>query len=238
MKLDLVHERWEHGKMRLQLGTAGHLGLFAWSLLMVTLAPGGRLLWIKALPLVVLLAVYPGVWRGVLTGRRLTLLGLIALPTLFFVGEAKGPGISAAGLQACLGVSVRFVVVMAAVEGMTRSVELAALAGVLERLGLQGLGFSVGVALNLVPCLQISCTRSWRTLRMRGGLRRKWWRGLRLFALTAASSALMRAEEIALAAEARGFRPEKARAAGIERSALDWFLLPLAGLSLAVAAVV
>ncbi|MDZ7844405.1 MAG: energy-coupling factor transporter transmembrane component T [Anaerolineales bacterium] len=192
-------------------------------------------------PLIVLQLMYPGVWRGALTGRRLVLLGLIAVPPLFLVGEVDrvvlGVGLSSEGVRAAVQIALRFVVVMVALEGMTNAVEIAAIAGLLERLGLKGLGFSMGVALNLLPCLQQSLNQSWQTLKMRGGLRKQWWRGLRLFALTASSCALMRAEEIALAAETRGFHPEKARPMGTQKSRMDWVLLPLAGISLIISLV-
>ena len=64
------------------------------------------------------------------------------------------------------------------------------------------------------------CT--WRSLRMRGGLRRQWRRGLQLLLVTIVANALRRAEEIALAAEVRGYAPEKARALQIKRGNADW----------------
>ena len=62
---------------------------------------------------------------------------------------------------------------------------------------------------------------------MRGGLRRQRWRGLRLLAVTITASALSRAEEIALAAEARAFSPEHARSLPVRFGRWDWLALSL-----------
>ncbi|MDZ7844421.1 MAG: energy-coupling factor transporter transmembrane component T [Anaerolineales bacterium] len=214
------------------LGTVGHLGIFSWALGMVMLTPGKLILYAAGFCLLVLFLIYPGIWRRLLAGRRLILLALLSVPPVFFLGDVDlsflGVGFSSTGVQAALQITSRFLVVIGALEGLTANVEIAALAGILERLGLKGLGFSMGVALNIMPCLKRSCTQTWRCLKMRGGLRRKWWRGIRLFALTTISNALLRAEEIALAAESRAFSPEKTRPLPLLVSTWDWVVFPAA----------
>jgi energy-coupling factor transporter transmembrane protein EcfT len=126
----------------------------------------------------------------------------------------------------------RAVVIVVAVQGLTASIDISSLAGLFERLGFHGLGFSLGVALNLLPALQGAAAHAWYTLKMRGGLRRKRWRGLQLLAITVVTNALRRAEEIALAAEARGFTPEHSRALPIKSGYLDWVIIPTAALFL------
>ena len=69
------------------------------------------------------------------------------------------------------------------------------------------------VALNLLPSLQASSLNAWRSLWMRGGLRRNRLHGLRLLILTIITNALRRADEIALAAETRAFTPGASRPA-------------------------
>jgi energy-coupling factor transporter transmembrane protein EcfT len=151
---------------------------------------------------------------------------LLAVPPVFFLGELDstvfGVSYSSEGYLAGLQIGMRFIVVMTAVQGFTASVDVPALAGLLERLGLQGLGFTSGVALNLLPYIQQSSLNAWRSLRMRGGLRRNWRQGLRLLAMTVATNSLQRAEEVALAAEGRAFSPDKARPMPIRRGSLDW----------------
>ena len=125
-------------------------------------------------------------------------------------------------------------VVLVAILGLTASVDISSVAGLLERAGLRGLGFSVGVALNLLPALLGSATNAWRSLWMRGGLRRQRLRGLRLLAVTITAGALSRAEEIALAAEARAFSPGRARALPVKSGQLDGAVMGLGLLAVLV----
>ncbi len=207
-----------------QLGPIGHLILFFWSLAMVMLVPVDKLAWTAVLCLVVAAVVYPHSFRRVLRLRFLLMLALLALPPLFLMPENGG--------QTALQIGLRFVVVLTAVDGFTHTVDISQIAGLLERLGLRGLGFSLGVALNLLPGLQQSSIHAWQSLRMRGGLRQKKWRGLRLLAITIVTNALRRAEEIALAAESRAFSPEYCRPAPLQTSTLDRILLPMGVLCL------
>jgi energy-coupling factor transporter transmembrane protein EcfT len=218
------------------MGTAGHLAIFAWSLGMVMLVPAGRVPWAAVLCLGVSVWLYPLCLRRLLRLRWLLMVGLLALPPVFLLGEVDtsilGVGLSSEGLLAGTQIAMRFVVVMVAVAGITSTVDIAAMAGLLERFGLQGLGFCLGVALNLLPALQQSATNAWRSLWMRGGLRRQRWRGLRLLLVTVVSNALRSAEEIALAAEARAFTPECARPMPIQVGRLDWLVTALAPICL------
>lgn len=220
---------------RIPLGTLGHLAIFLWCLILVLYSTPENMLWISGLCVLVLMILYPEAWRSVTNPRRLILLGLIAIPPIFFLGDVDriflGIPYSYLGIVSSLHIALRFVVVLLALEGMTSAVEISALAGLLERFGLKGLGFSMGVAVNLLPSLQKSCTQSWLTLKMRGGLRKNWWKGLKLFSLTTITCAINRAEEIALAAESRAFSPEKIRPMPIKRSPLDWVVFIVVGLS-------
>jgi energy-coupling factor transporter transmembrane protein EcfT len=211
-------------------GTIGHLAIFFWFLGMVLLASGTRLLATTAICLVVAVILYPGAIRRSLHWRWLIWMLLLSVPSLFFLGERDsafyGIRYSSEGMLAGLEIALRFVVVLVAVQGFTSSVDIPAVAGLLERLGMQGLGFSLGVALNLLPGLQQSSMDAWQSLRMRGGLRKRWWRGLKLLMVTIMTNALRRAEEVALAAEARAFSPENARPMPVRKGTLDW--LPFA----------
>jgi energy-coupling factor transporter transmembrane protein EcfT len=218
------------------IGPAGHLAIFAWSLAMVMLVPAHRIQWAAALCLAVATLVYPLSWRRLLRPRWLLFLALMALPPIFFLGPVDrwvlGVGLSTQGLLAGLQIAMRFIVVVVAVHGLTSTVDISALAGLLERFGLQGLGFSLGVALNLLPVLQQSAANAWHSLWMRGGLRRQWGRGLRLLLVTVVSNALRRAEDIALAAEARAFAPECARPMPLQAGKLDLLASALASVAL------
>jgi len=222
--------------IRFSLGTIGHLGLFIWSLGVMMFSPSKTIFWSAALCLLVLVLIYPCMWRSILTMRRLTLLLILVISPLFFLGEVDleffGIGISTIGLQTSRQIFFRFLVVMYALEGFTNSVDITSIAGLFERCGLRGLGFSMGVAINFIPTLQKSITRSWQSLKMKGGLRKKRWHGLMLFSLTAVANVLVNAEDIALAAESRAFNPGKTRPAPIKKGNLDWALLPLCVISI------
>lgn len=223
-----------------QLGPIGHLFIFLWSLGMVMLVPIARLVRTAVLCLVVTAVVYPHSFRRVLRLRFLIMLALLALPPLFFLGDVDrtflGIAYSAEGALAALQIGLRFVVVLTAVDSFTHAVDITQIAGLLERLGLRGLGFSLGVALNLLPSLQQSSIHAWQSLRMRGGLRQKKWRGLRLLVVTIITNALRRAEEIALAAESRAFSPDQYHPAPLKISNLDRLLLPVGTLFMLIIA--
>ncbi len=209
-----------------RLGTTGHLYLFAWNLAAIFLTPAPRL-WIAGLfCLLVALLFYPESLKRLLHLRWLLLVGLMALPFLFLPGEslvALGPlSLSLEGLQAIAGVALRAGVILTAVDGYTASVSIGEIAGLFERAGLRGVGFALGVALNLLPILRHSISVTWHSLRMRGGLRRHPLRGLRFFLVTVGASAVRRAEEIALAAEARAYSPGAARPTPLRRGSHDW----------------
>lgn len=217
------------GDSDLALGTPGRLAIFAGSLALVMLAPTGKMLPAAALPLVINGLLYPAALRRLLRWRWLIFIGLLVLPGLFLGGppvyDSLGLAISLPGLMMGTQMTLRAVVVIVAVDGFSSAVDIAEVAGMLERVGLPGLGFSMGVAVNLLPALRRSGQNAWFTLRMRGGFRSQWWRGLRLLLVTIVANALRRAEEIALAAEARAFSPAQTRALPVKRGAYDWLVV-------------
>jgi energy-coupling factor transporter transmembrane protein EcfT len=227
---------WTHILRPVSLGTLGRLALFLWSLGMAMLIPMPRLLAAAVACLLVGAIVYPRALRRILRPRWLLWMAMLAVPSLFFLPPLDstflGISYSSAGLQAAIQISLRFMIVLIAVQGFTDAVDVPELAGLLERLGMHGLGFSVGVALNLLPGLQQSGLDAWRALRMRGGLRRQWRRGLRLLAVTIVTNALRLAEDVALAAEARAFSPENARPMPIQKGTLDWPVFAACALSI------
>jgi energy-coupling factor transporter transmembrane protein EcfT len=209
-----------------KLGTVSYLAIFAWSLGMVMFAPVERLLLAGGLCFLAAALVYPHSFRRLMRPRWLVMIVLLALPPLFFLGDLDRTlwiiRYSSEGLASSLQIMLRIIVVLVAVDGFTSSVDIASIAGLLERFGLRGLGFSMGVALNLLPSLQTAAINTWHSLWMRGGLRAQRWRGIRLLLLTIIANALRRTEEIALAAEGRAFSPEQTRAMPLRAGSMDW----------------
>jgi energy-coupling factor transporter transmembrane protein EcfT len=213
------------------LGTVGYLAIFAASLAAVMIIPAESLLWAAGGCLLVAALIYPRAFRVLMRLRWLAMIGLLSLPPIFLVGEIDrsllGIPYSSEGLMSTLQIALRILVVLVSIQGLTSAVDISSVAGLLERAGLHGLGFSVGVAINLLPALQQSAQNAWRSLWMRGGLRKQRRRSLRLLAVTIIAGALSRAEEIALAAEARAFSPERARSLPVKIGKWDWMILAL-----------
>ncbi len=150
---------------------------------------------------------------------------LLILTSALWTGSANtnlGPvAFSAKGLALGVQMAVRTAAILIAMRGLTVSVSPGEMAGLLERIGLKGLGFTLGVAVNILPALERSVLNTWDTLRMRGGLRRNRWHTFKLAAVTVMAGALRRVDEIAVAAEVRGFSPEKSRPMKTRHSSLD-----------------
>jgi len=199
------------------LGTIGYLAIAACSVIAVMITPAERLPLVAAGWLAVAALLYRGVLRRLLGLRWVMMIALLALPTLFLVGDPDhtlfGVAYSMEGAAAAVQIALRMLVVLAAIQGLNSTVDIASVAGLLERAGMRGLGFSMGVALNLLPALQQSAQNSWRR------------------AVTIATGALSRAEEIGLAAEARAFSAERVRCLPIQVGKWDWLILALGTIS-------
>ncbi len=212
-----------------RLGTISYVAIFLGLILGVMIAPAERL-WLFAVGYLFIAAlVFPISFKRLLKPKRLILWFFIIIPPIFYLGEIDrslwGIGYSSQGVLASIQFAARLLVVLVTVNGFTAAIDIVSVAGLLERFGLQGLGFSLGVALNLLPTLQQSSINTWHSLRMRGGLRHQRWRGLQLFIITVMTNTLRRAEEIALAAEGRGFSPEHSRPLPMKKGKWDQFVI-------------
>ena len=214
------------------LGSLGRLVIFLWALLMVMLPPLEKGFVPALIALVALGALYPFALRRLTQPRWLFLLVSLFLLNLFFgVPEEEkellilGLPVSSVAIFNGVQMVLRAIVILLDADGLSASVDITEVAGLLERGGLHGLGFSIGVATNLLPDLRQSGMNAWHSLRMRGGFRAQWWRGMQLLVVTVFSNALRHAEQIVLAAEVRAFRPELSRNVPLRIGALDWWLV-------------
>ena len=202
-----------HGTAK-AVGPIASLVVFAWVLALILFAPLHKMLWAAGLCFFVAGMLYPKALLHIFRVRWLLLLSLLLLmslvtarPDSFWLGIA----FSKEGLDSGLQMALRAAVIIVALDSLSSTVDISMMAGLLERLGLRGLGFATGVAMNLLPDLYQSFVTTWHALWMRGGLRRQRWRALIYFFTTTLSNALRHAEEIALAAEARAYSPEHSR---------------------------
>jgi energy-coupling factor transporter transmembrane protein EcfT len=215
----------ERARPRLRLGPAGHLALFFWCLAPAFLVAAPRAWLATLLALFVFSLVYPRALRRTLRPRWLLLVGVMTLPSLFLPGApaaSYGPlSLSGAGCQLALRTALRALVVLAAVDSLTSTFDVVEVAALFERADLKGMGFALGVALNLLPILRHAASTTWHSLRMRGGLRRRPLKGLRFYLVTVVSSAIQRAADIALVAEARGSTPGQRRPVALRVNIYD-----------------
>jgi energy-coupling factor transporter transmembrane protein EcfT len=182
----------------------------------------------------VLVALAAVLWPwglDVLRSPRVWLFAILLLiPAAFLLGGdiAEGGAVvfSWQGLAAGAQMALRALGIVVAVSSFAGSVSVSDLSLLLERLGLRGLGFALGVAANMLPTIQRSLATAVQALRLRGGLRRPWL-GMRLLLVTVVANSLRHADDIVCSAEARAFSPDRPTAARLAWSAADAWLIGL-----------
>ena len=227
------------------IGSLGHFVIFLWVLIMVLLPPLAHEIIPTLFMLGVMVMMYPFALQRLASPRWLVILTSLFLINVFF-GVSDGTndwvvlGLHLSSVAVFDGavMTLRAVVILMAADGLSSSVNIIEVAGLFERGGLRGLGFSIGVATNLLPDLRQSSLIAWHSLRMRGGLRAQWWRGVQLLLLTIISNALRHAEEIVLAAEVRAFRPEFSKKVSVRTGILDWWIVIAIGLFFALVLII
>lgn len=226
------------------IGNLGHFAIFLSALFAILWPPVAREIIPTISMLGALVVMYPGALRRLMRTRWLIILGSLFLINVFFGVTDESPDLMMLGFQLSSAsvvngvlMTLRAVVILMAADGLSNSVSIVEVAGLFERGGLRGLGFSIGVATNLLPDLRHSSLTAWHSLRMRGGLRAQWWRGVQLLVLTIISNALRHAEEIVLASEVRAFRPEISRKIMIRSGALDWWIVIVLCMFLTIASI-
>jgi len=195
------------------LGTPGYLACLIFSLVMAILAQGWRAGLACGLALALAAVFYHAGLKPLLSGRFWLFLGFLLAPAALFLG----PGdlsigdviVSRQGLAAGVQMGLRAITILVTVTGFAASVSIGELTGLLERAGWKGLGFALGVAVNMLPTIQETATNAYQALRLRGGFRRQRLQAIRLWLITVIVNSLRQAEEIVSAAEARAFSPDR-----------------------------
>jgi len=165
-------------------------------------------------------------------------LWLFIIPTLLLsplvIGEPDlllGPlPLSQEGFWAGLWMVSRALSIALAGMVFSRSVSVSQMAGLLERMGLRGLGFALAVATNMLPTIQETILTSFQAMRLRGGFRSSKLRALKLLLVTVVAGSLRRGDDIVLAAEARAFDPARPQRSSISLVPADLVLAPGLGL--------
>lgn len=197
------------------LGTPGRISCLVFSLAVAVLARG----WWAALACGLVVALALAFCRAglrYLGSLRLWLfVGFLLAPAALWGGPRDWRlgwlALSSAGLAVGAQMALRALAIVVGVAGFAATVSVSELAGLLERAGLKGLGFALGVAFNMLPVVEENLTNAYQALRMRGGFRRQRLRALRLLLVTVIAGSLRNADDIVSAADARAFSIERAR---------------------------
>jgi energy-coupling factor transporter transmembrane protein EcfT len=114
------------------------------------------------------------------------------------------------GLSLGLEMAARALALMLAFSLGMSALSLSDMLTIFDQLHLRGLGFALGVAMNLLATLQEMARTTFETIKLRGGLRRPL-AALRLFLVTLVSNTLRYGEQIVNAASVRAFDPAGGR---------------------------
>ena len=158
------------------------------------------------------------IWMG--------LCGLLIVTPLV-IGEKDLPlpglplSISTSGLYMGIQMALRALAILVAVLVFSRSASISELSQLFERLGARGLGFAFGVAMNVLPIIQVSARDSFNALRLRGGFKHHRWQAIRLLTVNIMVNSLRHGEAIVAAAESRAFDVNRPRTLSIALTRLD-----------------
>ncbi len=205
----------------------GYLFVSLWGTVMALTLQGWWLALLAALEIIFGLA-----WsrKGLNLLRRVRFWGFILTAVVlgpWLAHEAGSLGTNTeplwAGLSLGLEMAGRALTLMLAFSLGLSSLSLSDLVALFEGLGLRGLGFALGVAMNLLGTLQEMGRVTFETIKLRGGLRRPVL-ALRLFLVTVVTNTLRYGDEVVNAASVRAFDPTQGRGSRLDPSRADLLL--------------
>jgi energy-coupling factor transporter transmembrane protein EcfT len=206
----------------------GYLLFTLWALASLTFVDGWRVI-----VLAVLVLAFGLAWSrkglNVLRRGRFWLFVLTAVALGPFLSRKFSLGleplqISRMGLMAGGEMAARAFVITVAFSVGLSPLSVSDLVAIFDRLGLRGLGFATGLAMNLMGTLREMATVTLQTIRLRGGLRRPWV-SLRLFLVTLVSNTLRYGDQLVDAAMVRAFDPARGRPAALPLRPADRWLV-------------
>jgi energy-coupling factor transporter transmembrane protein EcfT len=212
----------------LKLSPWGCLVFLLWTLLLVGLLPDQRVSWLLGSVLLFALLTGGGGLRPLRQPRFWTLiLSALALGPLVLGEKDLAWGwlrLSQAGFWMGLWMALRALCLTVAFSVALNALSVSEMARLFETVDLKGLGFALGVALNLLPTLQETSEAAYHTLRLRGGFRRCPWQALKLFLITVIANALRHSDDVVNAAAARAFEPTVRRGEPVRFQRADGLL--------------
>jgi energy-coupling factor transporter transmembrane protein EcfT len=233
--------RFEIRDMRFEsLSPWGYLVFLLWTLLLVGLLPDQRVALLLGSVLLFALLTGGGGLRSLRRRRFWTLiLSALALGPLVLGEKDLVWGwlhFSRDGFWTGLWMALRALCLTVAFSVALNALSVSEMARLFETVGLKGLGFALGVALNLLPTLRENATAAYHTLHLRGGFRRRPWQALKLFLITVIANALRHSDDVVNAAAARAFEPTVRRGEPVRFQRADGLLaVALLGLGFGLA---
>jgi energy-coupling factor transporter transmembrane protein EcfT len=197
-------------RLCLRLQPASYLIFLAWVLLLVALLPD-RPLWL----LLVVTIIFDGLgqrtgWRVVVTRQFWFFILSILVVSVLILGQADARWgvlrLSQTGFEAGVWMALRAAALMLAFSASLAVLTVSRTMDLFNMLGLRGLGFALGVAMNLLPALREVLGVAYHTMRLRGGWRRPI-QNVPLFLVTIIANALRYGDDVVKAASARAFDP-------------------------------
>ena len=221
--------KFEIRDLRLEnLSPWGYLVFLLWTLLLVSLLPDQRVALLLGSVLLFALLTGGGGLRPLRRPRFWTLiLSALALGPLVLGEKDLAWGwlhLSREGFWLGLWMALRALCLTVAFSVALNALSVSEIAQLFETIELKGLGFALGVALNLLPTLQENATATYHTLRLRGGFRRRPWQTLKLFLVTVIANALRHSDDVVNAAAARAFEPTARRGEPVRFQRADGLL--------------
>ncbi len=137
------------------LSAIGRIGCLVLSIAIGVMATGSRTILALAAVTICAALTHPRALRSVLNVRVASLLAVLLIPAAFLGGERNmavvGLWISRAGVILGAQMVVRALTILIAIAAFAASLSVVELSGLLERAGMRGLGFAMGVAINMLP---------------------------------------------------------------------------------------
>ncbi len=191
----------------------GYLLFFLWAIALAILAQGSRVIPVLASTLIFSLLFCEGAFRQTRRWRFWLLVASALLISPLAVGERDtsllGIWISREGFWTGVWMALRAMTIALAANAFASLVSVAEMAQLLEKVGLKGLGFAIGVALNMLPTIQETAGNTFNAMKLRGGFRRHRFKALKMFFVSIIVNSLRHADQVVDAAEIRAFSVEK-----------------------------
>lgn len=192
----------------LRLNPVSYLAFLAWSLVLVALLPDDGAAFLLAAVLAVGALSGGRGLRMLARGRFWVTVASIVVLSALLLGERDLQWgflrLSREGFLIGVWMSVRAVALMLAFAISLGSLSITEMVRLFDAANLRGLGFALGVALNLGPVLRDAVEAAYHTIRLRGGFRRPV-QAMRLFLVTVIANALRYGDDVVKSASARAF---------------------------------